>query len=66
MGHGHSHHLFKFPRDEMIKIQPELLFCDSDLLSAHRTSRLLNSGSLEKETINAEGGARGFFLGVKF
>jgi hypothetical protein len=32
----------------MIKIHPELPFCDSDLPSAHGLSRLLNSGSLEK------------------
>lgn len=56
MGPGHSHRLLTFPRDEMIKIHPELLFHDSDLLSAHRpSSRLLKSGSLETGKINAEG-----------
>lgn len=65
MGHGYSHHLFKFPRDEMIKSHLELLFCDSDLLSAHGPSRLLNSVSLEKGVVNAEGGARSFFVEVK-
>lgn len=50
----------------MIKSHSELLYDDSDLLSAHRLARLFKSGSSETGTINTAARVWSFLQEVHF